>query len=188
MTEKAAKKALDEQSLPRRRGRQRVGIIPDVHPDGKKNIKGNCVNYRAVLADLVADTPRFRKSLREAEKIYDAKDAYDELLFIFRTSDPAEKIAATQKLDQFCLDWLSDYGWKRLQANARDRRYQRGAVIVDQEGDLVGRESKKQVKLDESTARRLTELAGKQKVGGKKLSITKFVDQLMEFWNEHHKK
>ena len=61
------------------------------------------------------DRPRFRRPLKNERNVDAAEDAYDDLMYIFSTSDPQRKIAATKKLDEYCQKWLSPYGWKRLQ-------------------------------------------------------------------------
>lgn len=53
--------------------------------------------------------------LKEIEKDVEAIEAYEALSF--------RDIDIHEQLTVWCRTWLSDGGWKRLQANARQKRY-----------------------------------------------------------------
>lgn len=169
-------------------GRKRVGIIPTVNHDGSNNPEGNSHTYRLLLLSLTSDHKRLLQALKDEQSIYAFKSAFVATLKEFSTSDPEILINATKQLDELCQQYLSEYGWKRLQANARDRKYRNGAAVIEKDGEIRNRESKKSIKLDESVAIKINDFAQQQTKGGHKLSISNAVKLLLEFWYEKHEK
>lgn len=160
-----------------RRGRPRVGIVPSILPDGKRDPAGTSLVYRLVLYDLIADNERLAKALKNPENILMAVNEFRSLPLERAEDQPDKQISAVKALDDFCDKHLSKYGWNRVQANVRDRRYAKGAAVV-QDGRLKRRQRIKPAKLSEETSVRLVQFAK-----NKKISVSEAVDLLLDSWS-----
>lgn len=104
-------------------GRPSLGIIQEKQ-----------IHYYGCIQNWVHNR-KLAEWLEDPEKDIEAVNAFNDVWLSDKNG--------TAHLDQWRKDWLSEAGWKRLQANVRQKMYARGTAD--------GRERKKTLQLEVST-------------------------------------
>ncbi|MCW7551108.1 hypothetical protein NX722_25965 [Endozoicomonas gorgoniicola] len=128
-------------------GRPRVGIT-------EQNSLEFCLTIRRWI-----DNHRLDRWLAEEASYPDAVAAYDHLPSNLNGCGKCEEAKA---LDLWCLKWLSQAGWQRLQANVRQQRLNHGSSIIGKDGQPINRPRRKAIQLEEETKNRLAYYARKR--------------------------
>ncbi|OED44682.1 hypothetical protein ACH42_07015 [Endozoicomonas sp. (ex Bugula neritina AB1)] len=126
-------KATNTDDNKKRTGRPAVGVTKD-----------NALAYWRVIKHWIEQL-KLDRWLKDVEQSYKAQQAMTEL------SIADDDFA--QRLNDWCQAWLSQEGWKRLQANVRQSHYVKGSVTKNRESR--SRERKRNLQVEASTAARL---------------------------------